>query len=188
MHTKRIVCKVTVDGKVEFTAALCRVSPLFGGLQIAFDRTVALEGSRKSIFSRPSFFLQPFTSSLLTRLSIEAMARGTTLNISGTDIGCWEVEHDPKESRIDTYPLKSASIRTVFCVDGIGLDIDSHTDSGVSGYFGKQIAHDLPPITLSIFIFVPTAELWRFLLPEESAVSSMEERLSKLPPGTTQKG
>lgn len=185
MQTKRIACRATVDGKVDFTAELCHVSPRFGGLQICFDRTVALEGSHKRIFSRPRFYLQPFTPSLLTRLSTEAMARGTALDLIGTDIGCWEVEHDPKESRIDTYPLKSASIRTVFFMDGISLKIDSHTDSGVSGYLGKEIAHDLPPITLSISIFVPTAELWQFLLPEESAVFSMEERLSKLPPSTT---
>lgn len=180
MHTKKSSCTANVNGEMHFSASHYQVSPR-GSLQILFDRTVALEGSRKQVFSRPSFSLHPFTSSLLTGLSPDEMARGSTLEMAGTNIGWWRVTHDPKERRSDSYRLKSAVIRTKFFMDGICLEIDAQTEVGLSEYSSEAIANDLPPVTLSISMFVPTQELEHFLLPDESHVYSMRERLLTLP-------
>lgn len=185
MNKQKLSCKATIDGELLESEAACYVDPMHGYLSIRFARSVALVGSRRQQFSQPSFSLYPFTPSLLTRWDDQVLAEGTTLEMSGTDIGYWRVEHDPKERRADSYRLKSVIVRTTFFRDGIGLKIEARTDVGVSEYEGQTLERDLPGVAISISIFVPTSELGRFLMPQESPLFSMEERLSKLPPSPT---
>lgn len=186
MQTQKISCKTSIDGKLLASPVICSVNPKFGQLNIAFERSVELIGTRRREFSRPHFCLYPFTPSLLTRWNDEVLAQGTTLEMSGTDIGYWQVEHDPKEGRFDSYRLKSAIVKTKFFRDGISLEIGANTELGISEYERRMLARDLPAVTISISIFIPASELGRFLMPEESSLLySMEEKLSKLPASAT---
>ncbi len=186
MQPSKISCKASIDGKLLPSPATCGVNPKAGQLNVGFERSVELIGTHRREFSRPRFWLYPFTPSLLTRWSDELLAQGTTLEMSGTDIGCWQVEHDPRERRYDSYRLKAAIVKTKFFCDGISLEIEASTELGISEYEGRILARDLPAVDISISIFVPTTELGRFLMPEESQLLYfIEEKLSKLPESAT---
>lgn len=186
MHTTKISCKASIDGKLLASPATCGINPKFGQLNIGFEKSVELIGTRRREFSKPRFWLYPFTPSLLTRWNDEVLAQGTTLEMSGTDIGGWQVEHDPREGRYDSYRLKSAIIQTKFFRDGISLEIEANTELGISEYERRILARDLPAVTILISIFIPTSELGKFLMPEESSfLFSIEDKLSRLPASAT---
>lgn len=185
MQNRDISCKVSIDGKLLASSAIsCHLSP-HGQLHITFKKSVELIGTRRREFSTPSFALYPFTRFLLST-GINDSPPEAFLKMSGTDIGYWSVRRGPKSEETDSYRLKSAIVQTKFFRDGISLEIGANTELGVSAYEGRIQASDLPAITISISMFIPTSELGGFIMPDElRLLSFMEEKLSKLPTSST---